>query len=37
MTALVVPSGSVMFSVVLLIAGYWDVTSGSITFGGHEL
>ena len=20
-----------------LIAGYWDVTSGSITLGGHEL
>ena len=24
-------------TVAKLIAGYWDVTSGSITLGGHEL
>ena len=30
-------SGSGKSTVAKLIAGYWDVTSGSITLGGHEL
>ena len=37
MTALVGPSGSGKSTVAKLIAGYWDVISGSITLGGHEL
>lgn len=37
MTAFVGPSGSGKSTIVKLIAGYWDVTSGSITLGGHEL
>ena len=37
MTALVGPSGSGKSTVAKLIAGYWDVASGSITLGGHEL
>ena len=35
--ALMGPSGSGKSTVANLIAGYWDVTSGSITLGGHEL
>ena len=34
---LVGESGSGKSTVAKLIAGYWDVTSGSITLGGHEL
>ena len=37
MTAFVGPSGSGKSTIAKLIAGYWDVTSGSITLGGHEL
>ena len=37
MTALVGPSGSGKSTVAKLIAGYWDVTSGSIVMGGHDL
>ena len=37
LTAIVGDSGSGKSTVAKLIAGYWDVTSGSITLGGHEL
>ena len=37
MTALVGPSGSGKSTLAKLIAGFWDVKSGSITMGGHEL
>ena len=36
-TAIVGSTGSGKSTVAKLIAGYWDVTSGSITLGGHEL
>ena len=36
-TAIMGPSGSGKSTVAKLIAGYCDVTSGSITLGGHEL
>ena len=36
-TALVGPSGSGKSTLAKLIAGFWDVKSGSITMGGHDL
>ncbi len=37
MTALVGPSGSGKSTLAKLIAGFWDVKTGSITIGGHDL
>lgn len=37
MTALVGPSGSGKSTLAKLAAGFWDVESGSITMGGHDL
>ena len=37
MTALVGPSGSGKSTLAKLITGFWDVKSGSITMGGHDL
>ena len=37
MTAFVGPSGSGKSTIAKLIAGFWDVTSGSITLGGQDL
>ena len=37
MTALVGPSGSGKTTLAKLIAGFWDVKSGTITMGGHDL
>ena len=37
MTALVGPSGSGKSTIAKLIAGFWDVKSGSITLGSHDL
>ena len=36
-TALVGPSGSGKSTLAKLIAGFWDVKTGSITMGGHDL
>lgn len=37
MTAFVGPSGSGKSTIAKLIAGFWDVTGGRITMGGHDL
>lgn len=37
MTAIVGPSGSGKSTIAKLIAGYWDVTEGSIFFGGKDM
>ena len=37
MTAFVGPSGSGKSTIAKLIAGFWDVSSGSITLGGQDL
>lgn len=37
MTALVGPSGSGKSTLAKLTAGFWDVKTGSITMGGHDL
>ena len=37
MTALVGPSGSGKSTIAKLLAGFWDVKSGVITMGGHDL
>ena len=37
MSALVGPSGSGKSTLAKLIAGFWDVKSGTITMGGHDL
>ncbi len=37
MTAFVGPSGSGKSTIAKLIAGFWDVSSGHITLGGHDL
>ncbi len=37
MTALVGPSGSGKSTLAKLIAGFWDVKTGTITLGGHNL
>ena len=37
MTAFVGPSGSGKSTLAKLIAGFWDVKSGTITMGGHDL
>ncbi|AVQ44886.1 ABC transporter ATP-binding protein [Clostridium botulinum] len=37
MNAFVGPSGSGKSTIAKLIAGYWDVTSGSISLGGYKL
>ena len=37
MTALVGPSGSGKSTIAKLIAGFWDVSRGTITMGGHDL
>ena len=37
MTALVGPSGGGKSTIAKLAAGFWDIGSGSITMGGHEL
>ena len=36
-TAIVGPSGSGKSTIAKLIAGFWDVKSGAITMGGHDL
>ena len=37
MTAIVGPSGSGKYTIAKLMAGFWDVTSGSVRFGGQDI
>lgn len=37
MTAIVGPSGSGKSTIAKLMAGFWDVTSGSVYFGGQDI
>lgn len=37
MTAIVGPSGSGKSTIAKLMAGFWDVTSGSLRFGGQDI
>lgn len=37
MTAIVGPSGSGKSTIAKLMAGFWDATSGSVQYGGHEI
>ena len=37
MTAIVGPSGSDKSTIAKLMAGFWDVTSGSVRFGGQDI
>lgn len=37
MTAIVGPSGSGKSTIAKLMAGFWDVTSGSVRFSGHDI
>ena len=37
MTAIVGPSGSGKSTIAKLMAGFWDVSSGSVSFGGHDI
>ncbi|ADY55874.1 Xenobiotic-transporting ATPase [Syntrophobotulus glycolicus DSM 8271] len=36
-TAIVGPSGSGKSTIAKLMAGFWDATSGSVQYGGHEI
>ena len=37
MTAIVGPSGSGKSTIAKLMAGFWDATAGTVSYGGHSL